>query len=601
MSVKSSRTVPTLMCKVVLLRNRPTIFITLAAAALLGCSESDSTNVSADSTDSRSVSITNISLIGAPIQPGGQFEVIVSANSVDTSQLEYEWTLPDGWAGDSNSDMIVVTAPNEQAARGEIKINVSDGDQQAQSRVVVATRGPDIESFTVEGLPVEGDVSFSVNAYNLDGLPLTFDYNIGERIVEDQGTHWIWDSVAAPVPMAGIYALATSVSDPIGFSTRAEIETYIEGPSAWSTFRGNRQRTGRSSSENALGAVGNRIWDTDDLFTNWLTSTPAIGPDGTVYIAFHYFAPLEGKLVALHPKDDGLIVGGTKKWEFDAEDRSLSHPTVDSEGNIYFGNLGGTFFSVDRFGNERWRFTEPAGSIHGGSAITASGHIYFTSQDGNLYALNPDGTLYWRADIGNRSNSTPALAPDGTIYVSNTDGFLYAILPTGERLWEFDARRVDDGITYPTSIRRQAPAVAEDGTVYFGNDYGELYAVDAQGEEVWMTRISPNRVDFSSAALAEDGTIYIGSDSNFLYAINPDGSQNWAFETDGEIRSSPTIGADGVIYVGSNDEHLYAINPDGQQRWRFDLGGEPRFSSPAIADDGTLYIGTARNKVFAIR
>jgi hypothetical protein len=44
-----------------------------------------------------------------------------------------------------------------------------------------------------------------------------------------------------------------------------------------------------------------------------------------------------------------------------------------------------------------------------------------------------------------------------------------------------------------------------------------------------------------------------------LYAINPDGSQKWSFTTGDAVYSSPAIGADGTIYVGSRDNKLYAI------------------------------------------
>jgi outer membrane protein assembly factor BamB len=29
------------------------------------------------------------------------------------------------------------------------------------------------------------------------------------------------------------------------------------------------------------------------------------------------------------------------------------------------------------------------------------------------------------------------------------------------------------------------------------------------------------------------------------------------------------VAADGTIYVGSEDNNLYAINPDGSQKWKF--------------------------------
>ena len=41
--------------------------------------------------------------------------------------------------------------------------------------------------------------------------------------------------------------------------------------------------------------------------------------------------------------------------------------------------------------------------------------------------------------------------------------------------------------------------------------------------------------------------------------------KKWAFKTGKGVRSSPAIGSDGTIYVGSDDDNLYAINPDGSK------------------------------------
>jgi len=74
----------------------------------------------------------------------------------------------------------------------------------------------------------------------------------------------------------------------------------------------------------------------------------------------------------------------------------------------------------------------------------------------------------------------------------------------------------------------------------------------------------------------------------------------WSFTTGAPISSSPAIGADGTIYVGSNDNKLYAINRDGSQKWSFTTGGPVRWSSPAIGADGTIYVGSYDNKLYAI-
>jgi outer membrane protein assembly factor BamB/PKD repeat protein len=69
---------------------------------------------------------------------------------------------------------------------------------------------------------------------------------------------------------------------------------------------------------------------------------------------------------------------------------------------------------------------------------------------------------------------------------------------------------------------------------------------------------------------------------------NP-GKLKWSFTTGDNAYSSPAIGSDGTIYVGSDDNKLYAINPDSTEKWSFTAYGNVR-TSPAIGFDGTIYV-----------
>ena len=65
--------------------------------------------------------------------------------------------------------------------------------------------------------------------------------------------------------------------------------------------------------------------------------------------------------------------------------------------------------------------------------------------------------------------------------------------------------------------------------------------------------------------------------------------------------SSPAIGSDGTVYVGSWDNKLYAINgKSGIKLWEFETGRYVN-SSPAIGSDGTVYVGSVDKKLYAIK
>ena len=94
-----------------------------------------------------------------------------------------------------------------------------------------------------------------------------------------------------------------------------------------------------------------------------------------------------------------------------------------------------------------------------------------------------------------------------------------------------------------------------------------------------------------------------GAGSHSKPKVNPTKHKRflWEFETGDQVRSSPAIGSDGTVYVGSNDNKLYAINgKSGVKLWEFETGAPVR-SSPGIGSDGTVYVGSFDNKLYAIK
>jgi outer membrane protein assembly factor BamB len=73
----------------------------------------------------------------------------------------------------------------------------------------------------------------------------------------------------------------------------------------------------------------------------------------------------------------------------------------------------------------------------------------------------------------------------------------------------------------------------------------------------------------------------------------------WKVATGGSVVSSPAIASDGTIYIGSGDDHVYALNPGGSLKWKF-ATGQSVLSSPAIGGDGTIYVGSDDKHLYAL-
>ena len=70
-----------------------------------------------------------------------------------------------------------------------------------------------------------------------------------------------------------------------------------------------------------------------------MDSTPAIGPDGTVYVG-----SWDNKLYAINPTD------GTKLWDFNTSSNVTASPAIGSDGRIYFGSKDYFFYALNSSG-----------------------------------------------------------------------------------------------------------------------------------------------------------------------------------------------------------------------------------------------------------
>lgn len=181
----------------------------------------------------------------------------------------------------------------------------------------------------------------------------------------------------------------------------------------------------------ALKADGGLLWKTPSPLGLAVTTSPAIGPKGTIFVV----AAQDGGGQVLYALDPA---NGKTYWKLQInsspEDTS---PVVGPDGTVYVGSVDAHLYAIAPKGSLRWAenlkpqgATGPVGGIVEAAAVGADGNIYLTQRDTNhLIVLNAQGepvaglTAYssrgYGLPVSGALGASPALGANGIVYVSS--------------------------------------------------------------------------------------------------------------------------------------------------------------------------------------
>ena len=177
---------------------------------------------------------------------------------------------------------------------------------------------------------------------------------------------------------------------------------------------------------------------------------------------------------------------GHERWQTPFAGYVTSSPALGSDGTVYVGAFDGKLHALDPdTGTERWSFPT-ASHIYSSAALASDAQgnttaIYIGSADGTVYAVRPDGSLIWRYETGEPVRSSPVLgrAPKGDgkiVYVGSSNGKLYALdAATGARRWSFDTTPKGAALRDRNDLNG-SPALGKRG-VYIGGEHGRVWFV----------------------------------------------------------------------------------------------------------------------------
>jgi outer membrane protein assembly factor BamB len=499
------------------------------------------------------------------------FMTIVNDPDGDRVAVRFDWgdSVVSDWSGMVPSgDTITLTHVWSDTGTYEVSVQAKDEGQQrsgwssALAVQVVLRRPPDMPHELVG--PGRGgqdsSYAFSTSALHPDSITVAIRFAWGDGDTSD------WSAFVASGETVAMSHVWTA---PDTYAVTAQARDTGSGRSLWSlphsivikppdTLRKWRVQLGPG-----------------DL--PYMNSSPAIGPDGTLYVGSN-----DSAVYAVGSE-------GAVKWRFRTNGNVRSSPSIAPDGTIYVGSNDNGLYAIDPDGVLGWRYSV-GGDVTSSPAVAADGVVYVGSDDDYAYAFNPDGTLRWRFETDGNVEASPAVATDGTIYVGSFDGHLYALSPDGTLKWQYDTR--DDV--------RSSPAIGSDGTIYFGTDSRTLldfYALNPDSTVKWA--LVGDRVR-SAPAIGADGSVYYGSTDDYLYALNPDSTLKWRYLAGGNVDAGPAIAADGTIYFGSDDNSLYALYLDGTLKWRYETDGSIN-SPPTIGADGTVYFISEDGYLYALK
>jgi outer membrane protein assembly factor BamB len=260
-------------------------------------------------------------------------------------------------------------------------------------------------------------------------------------------------------------------------------------------------------------ADGSTKWSFSSAFP--IRSSPVIGgADGTIYFAGG------GGLNLLRNFLYGVFKSGAQRFSLSLSSAVSSAPAIGPEGHVYVATDGTllsakTLYAVDPFAGVALFQVSVGGTSTSGPAVAPDGTIYVGSGQKSLKAFRADGSSKWTyavacgALVDCSISATPAIGPDGSVYVGTNDGRMLAVSANGTKRWD---------VALGGGRIESSAAVDADGHIYVGTNGNRFFGLNrADGSQLFS--ITTGGAVHGSPAINDYGTIFFGTDGNRLFSV----------------------------------------------------------------------------------
>ncbi|MDD5321201.1 MAG: PQQ-binding-like beta-propeller repeat protein [Methylococcales bacterium] len=285
--------------------------------------------------------------------------------------------------------------------------------------------------------------------------------------------------------------------------------------------------------------------------TGGVASSPAIdASSGVIYFASHHF---NSYVYAVNSD-------GTLKWKYQPDQFPwfVSSPAIGPDGTVYIGvqyaqnKAFQGLLAINPNGTLEWTYPIDGG-VESTPAIAADGTVYVASNDSDqaLHALMPNGSLKWIFLRGGLlSFSSPAIGGDGTVYLGSTVGKLYAITPDGGAKWivNFSAPFVLPSVS--------SPAIGSNGEIFV---FVSELTFQSSGDDVFVTKL--HAIGQPDIVVSPTDCLFNWAEKNYPTLFAPSGAPTQVWPPYNYRYYSAT---NAYLGISSVDNHVYYMGPDGK-------------------------------------
>jgi outer membrane protein assembly factor BamB len=299
-----------------------------------------------------------------------------------------------------------------------------------------------------------------------------------------------------------------------------------------------------------LGLEGKEIWR---FRTNGVILGKAVIHDGKVF-----FESSDYNVYALDAMTGKLV------WRFSTSGPALGHILVHN-GIVYANSFDKNVYALDEnTGKEMWRIQTVGGQT---GTMEKDGILYFGYVGGVFYVFDIQAKkVLWTFKTQKDACGWEPCFWGDNVYFGSFEGNFYALnRKTGELAWKFSAADA------------AFPATVSGDRVYFGSNDFNAYCLDAEtGRLIWKLKTA----GIVNYLLESGGRVYVGSYDNNIYSVDSvSGREVWSFKTNGFVTFVRV--SEGRVHAGSWDCRMYCLDANtGALIWKF----KTSMSTPAILE-----------------